>query len=59
MYIAVIWIVDLLLRALGYCCVVVTETWIVGFRFHAEDYCDGVVIFLHAGTEIFGFLLHV
>jgi hypothetical protein len=59
MYITRIWIVDFLLRALGYCCVVVMETWIVGFCFHVEDYCDGTVIFWHVGTEIFGFLLRV
>jgi hypothetical protein len=57
MYITGIWIVDFLLLALGYCCVVVTKTWIISLCFYAEDCCDGVVMLPCAGIEIFGFLL--
>jgi hypothetical protein len=42
------------LHALGYCCVLVTVTWIVDSCFYGKDYCDGVVIwvcvYLHCDT---------
>jgi hypothetical protein len=58
MYILEIWIFSFL-PIVGYCSAVVMEIWIVNLCSYAEDCCDGVVIFLIAGTEIFGFLFHV
>jgi hypothetical protein len=51
-----IWISGFL-HVVGDCSTAAMEIWIVGLCSCTEDYCDGVVIFWPAGTEIFGFFL--